>query len=101
LISGISGAVPEFSEINLEIVPKIRKSVACAGPEISLFSVILGDFGNLSLISLYWDGKKDEYKSCLTDFSLEGIMHCKQWTRLQALSNKKMLYFPYFPISQK
>jgi hypothetical protein len=57
LISGISGAVPEFSEINLEIVPKIRKSVACAGPEISLFSVISGDFGNLSMISLYWDGK--------------------------------------------
>jgi hypothetical protein len=57
LNSGISGAVPEFSEINLEIVPEIRKSEACAGPEISLFSVILGDFGNLSLISLYWDGK--------------------------------------------
>jgi hypothetical protein len=58
LISGISGAVPKFPEINLEIVPKIRKFVACAGPEISLFSVISEDFGNLSLISLYWDGKR-------------------------------------------
>ena len=27
LISGISGAVPEFPEINFKIVPKIRKSV--------------------------------------------------------------------------
>ena len=31
LILGISGVVPEFPEINFEIVPKIRKSVACAG----------------------------------------------------------------------
>ena len=31
LISGISGAIPKFSEINFEIVPKIRKFVACAG----------------------------------------------------------------------
>jgi hypothetical protein len=58
LILGISGAIPEFFEINLEIVPKIRKFVACASPEISLFSVISGDFSNLSLISLYWDGKR-------------------------------------------
>ena len=57
LISGISGVVPEFPEINLKIFPKIRKFVACACPEISLFSVISGDFGNLSMISLYWDGK--------------------------------------------
>ena len=31
LISGISGVVPEFPEINFEIVPKIRKFVACVG----------------------------------------------------------------------
>ena len=31
LILEISGAVPEFSEINFEIVPKIKKFVACAG----------------------------------------------------------------------
>ena len=31
LISGISGAIPEFPEINIKIVPKIRKFVACAG----------------------------------------------------------------------
>ena len=36
---------------------------------------------------LGWE--KDEYRSCLTDFSLEGIMHCKQWMRLQVLSNRK------------
>ena len=31
LILGISGAVPEFPEIDFKIVLKIRKSVACVG----------------------------------------------------------------------
>jgi hypothetical protein len=29
--------------------------------------------------------EKDEFRKCLTDFSLEGIMHCKQFDRLKSL----------------
>lgn len=39
--------------------------------------------------------EKYEYRNYLTDFSLKGIMHFKQWKHLQALSNEIKLYFPY------
>jgi hypothetical protein len=32
---------------------------------------------------LGWE--KDEFRKCLTDFSLEGILHCKQFERLKSL----------------
>ena len=44
LIFGISGAVPEFSKINFEIVSKIRKFVACA---ISATLPSIGSGGNI------------------------------------------------------